>query len=94
MQPSGRRCHGVLETARQAPPPNEMSVGDFNSPGVAERAKDPGSVLIARRFVPPNPADFVVERGREPLGSGLRSATVDEHEFKTCVRTSPGEVLK
>jgi hypothetical protein len=69
-------------------------VDDFNSPGVVERAKDLGSLLIARRFVPTNPADFVVECGREPLGSGLRSAAVDEHELQACVRTGPGEVLE
>jgi hypothetical protein len=71
-----------------------MSVGDFDSPGVADRAKDLGAVLIARRVVPANPADLVVELGREPLDGGRSGPTVDEHELEAFVRTGLGEVLE
>ncbi len=43
-------------------------MGDFDPPGVTDRAKDLGAVLVAGWFVPPNAANFTAEPFRESTG--------------------------
>jgi hypothetical protein len=71
-----------------------MSVGDLHAPGVTDGAKDFGPVLVARWVIPPDPANLVVERGRELPSCRHRGAAVHEHEFESFVRCRSGEVLE
>jgi hypothetical protein len=64
-----------------------MSVSDLDPPGVADRAKDLGTVLVARWLIPSNPANLVVELVRESLGCRLRGDAVNEREFQSFGRT-------
>ncbi len=43
-------------------------MGDFDPPGVTDRAKDLGAVLVAWWFVPPNAANLAAELVRESTG--------------------------
>ena len=67
-------------------------MGDFDPPGVTDRAKDPGAVLVAWRLVPPDAANLAAESFRESTGSRLRGPAVHEHEFEAFVSTDSREV--
>jgi hypothetical protein len=71
-----------------------MAVGYFDPPGVSDGSKDLGTTLVARWLVPPNPANFVVEPGRESLGCRFGGAAVHEHEFEAVVSAGTGEVFE
>ena len=71
-----------------------MAVGDLDPPGVADRTKDLGPVLVARWLVPPNAANFVTELHRQSCGGGLRRAAVHEHEPHSLVRPRAGKVVE
>lgn len=94
MQPSGSRGCRVLKAPCEATTSHKMTVGHFDPPGVADRAKHLGTVLVARWFVPSNPTNLVVELCRQPRGGRCRSASVHEDEFQPFVITGAGEVVK
>ena len=71
-----------------------MAVGDFDPPGVTDRAKDLRTMFVARWLVPTNPADLAAEPGGEPLGRRLRGSPVHEHEFEAPVSARAGQVLE
>ena len=71
-----------------------MAVGYVDPPGVADRAKHFGTVLVARWRVPSNSTNRVVELFRQPRGGRCRSASVHENELEAFVITRSGEVVK
>ncbi len=69
-------------------------MGDFDPPGVTDRAKDLGAMLVAWWLVAPDATNLAAEPFRESTGGEERGPAVHEHEFEAFVSASPGEIFE
>ena len=69
-------------------------MGDFDSPGVTNGAKNLGPLLVARWVVPPHPAHFVVKLCRHSCGGRRRGAAVHEYELEAFGSTGSSKVVE